>query len=141
MIQNDDSPDGGIYIDGVDLYNENPTRLGCYTTGKSKLLACMQIKSLLEKGPENGMRIYSDKLLFELQNFVAAGGPYQAKSGCTDDTIMSLAVVMKLLGRLASYDDKARKMVYENIDPDADMRPEDPENDPYAGEPIPFTFL
>ena len=141
MIQNDDSPDGGIYIDGVDLYNENPTRLGCYTTGKSKLLACMQIKSLLEKGPENGMRIYSDKLLFELQNFVAAGGTYQAKSGCTDDTIMSLAVVMKLLGRLASYDDKARKMVYENIDPDADMRPEDPENDPYAGEPIPFTFL
>ncbi len=79
LIQNDDSPDGGIYLDGVDLYNENPLRLGCYTTGKSKMLSCMQLKNLIEKGP-TGIKINSAHLLYELQNFVAAGGTFQASA-------------------------------------------------------------
>ena len=139
MIQNDDSMDGGIYLDGVELYNESANgRLGCYTTGKSKLLSCMQFKNLVEKG--NGIQINSEHLLYELQNFIAINGTYQAKSGCTDDTIMAMAVVMKVLGRLASYDDSARKIVYESVDPDADQQPEE-NPDQFGDEPVPFSFL
>lgn len=137
MIQNDDSPDGGVYIDGVDLYNENPQRLGCYTTGKSKLLSCMQLKNLIEKGP-TGIKINSDTMLYELQNFVAMAGSYQAKQGCTDDCIMALALVMKTLSRLASYDDKARTVVYESVDPDSDDRDADLPPDQYGNDPVPI---
>lgn len=134
MIQNDDSPDGGTYIDGVELYNETNNRLGCYTTGKSKLIACMQIKHLIEKA-NNNLTINSETLLFELKNFVASGGTYQAKAGATDDCVMALAVVIKLLTRLSSYDDNARKLVYETVAPDSDME------EPGADEPIPFGFV
>ena len=139
MIQNDDSLDGGIYLDGVDLYNESNNRLGCYTTGKTKALACMQLKNLVEKGP-SGILLHSEVLLYELQNFVLAGNTYQARQGCTDDAIMAMAVIMKLMNRLASYDDKARKIVYESVDPDSD-KVENPEQvDAFGDEPVPFTF-
>jgi hypothetical protein len=142
MIQNDDSMDGGIYLDGVDLYNESANRLGCYTTGKSKLLSCMQLKNLVEKGSA-GIKINSDVLLFELQNFILAGNTYQAKEGCTDDAIMAMAVIMKLLARLASYEDKARKLVYESVDPDSDRIVEETSDvhDQFGDEAVPFTFL
>ena len=139
MIQNDDDVEGGIYLDGVDLYNESMNRLGCYTTGKSKLLACMQLKNLIEKG-SGAITIHSDILLLELQNFVAVGGTYQARLGCTDDAIMAMAIVMKVLGRLASYEEKARKMVYESVDP-ASTGEEDPNADQFGDEPVPFSFL
>lgn len=137
MIQNDDAPDGGVYLDGVDLFNENPNRLGCYTTGKSKLLACMQLKNLIERGYPGGIKINSDVLLFELQNFVAVGGTYQAKQGCTDDAIMAMTIVMKVMARLAAYDERARKAVYESVEPDSDEnQPEHP--DMFGNEPVPW---
>ena len=141
MIQNDDSMDGGIYLDGVELYNESTSsaRLGCYTTGKSKLLSCMQFKNLVEKG-SGGIKLNSEILIFELQNFVAVNNTYQAKLGCTDDAIMAMAVVMKVLGRLASYDDRAKKMVYESVDPNSDVQPEE-NADQFGDEAVPFTFL
>lgn len=138
MIQNDDSVDGGVYIDGVELYSENPNRLGCYTTGKSKLVSCMQLKNLVEKG-EGGLKINSDSLIFELQNFVAVGGTYQARAGCTDDAIMAMVIVMKVLNRIASYDDRARKLVYESVDPDSDAQVDNP--DQFGDEPVPFAIL
>lgn len=135
MIQNDDSPDGGVYIDGVDLYSESPPRLGCYTTGKSKLVTCMQLKNMIEK-IQGGIQINSDILLNELKDFVAKGGSYEAKIGGTDDCVMAMCVVMKLLTRLSNYDDKAREIVFESISPDADETP-----DQFGEEPVPFTFL
>lgn len=135
MIQNDDSMDGGVYLDGVDLYSENLNRLGVYTTGKSKLVSCMQLKNLVEK-ISGGLKINSDVLLFELQNFVASGGTYQARHGSTDDAVMAMCVVMKLLNRLSSYDDKARALVYESVPPDADEN-----TDQFGDEPVPFSFV
>lgn len=137
MIQNDDSVDGGVYIDGVDLYNESTNRLGVYTTGKSKLISCMQLKNLVEK-INGGLKINSDVLLFELQNFIAAGGTYQGKSGCTDDAVMAMCVVMKLLNRLSSYDDSARQIIYETVSPDSDL---EGDSDQFGDDPVPFTFL
>ena len=135
MIQNDEGD--GVYIDGVDLYNETMNRLGVYTTGKSKLVACMQFKNLIEK-IQGGMKIHSDVLIFELQNFVAAQGTYQARYGSTDDAVMAMLVVMKLLNRLSSYDDKARQLVYETVQPDADQQDD---GDQFGDEPVPFSFL
>jgi hypothetical protein len=135
MIQNDDAADGGVYLDGVELFNEGQNRLGCYTTGKSKLVSCMQLKGVVEK--VGGLKINSDALLFELQNFIAAGGSYQAKSGATDDCVMAMVLVMKLLNRLSAYDDGARKIVYETVQPDADENSDQFDPD----DAMPFTFV
>ncbi len=134
MIQNDDGD--GVYIDGVELYSENPARLGVYTTGKSKLVSCMQFKGLIEK-IAGGIKIHSDVLIFELQNFVASGGTYQARYGCTDDAVMAMLVVMKVLNRLSTYDEKARQVVYETVQPDADLQ----SDDQFGDDPVPFAFL
>jgi hypothetical protein len=138
MIQNDDSHDGGVYLDGTELFNESHNRLGVYTTGKSKLIACMQLKNLIEK-VKGGITINSDVLLIELQNFVATGGTYQARLGSTDDAVMAMCVVMKLLNRLSSYDDKARALVYETVQPDADAQGD--QDDLFGDEPVPFAVL
>jgi hypothetical protein len=99
----------------------------------------MQLKNLIEKG-KTGIQINSDLLLFELQNFIAQGGTFMAKEGCTDDAISALTIVMKTLTRLASYDDKARKVVYESVDPDSDAAENNPDTpqDQFGDEPVPI---
>lgn len=137
LIQNDESPDGGTYIDGVELYNERPDRFGVYTTGKSKLPSCMQLKQIIEK-VAGGLVINSPHLLFELKNFISSGGSYAAKAGCTDDAVMAMCVVMKLIDRLAQYDDRAKSIVYESVSPDADMVHD--VTDTFGNEPVPFSI-
>jgi hypothetical protein len=138
MIQNDDDPRGGVYIDGVELYSEsikNVQRLGVYTTGSSKLAACLQLKNMVEK-VKGGLGIKSEILLFELKNFTAQAGTYKARIGATDDAVTAMLVVMKLLHRLAQFDDKARQMVYEAVAPDSDQPVDD-----FGDEPVPFAIL
>jgi hypothetical protein len=136
MIQNDDGSDGGgIWVDGVDMYSENVNRLGVYTTGKSKLIACMQLKNMVEK-IAGGLTVNSEVLLNELKNFVAVGGSYQAKAGWTDDAVMAMCVVMKLIGRLSEYDESARSLVYENVAPDQDITQQ--QVDTFGDDPVPF---
>jgi len=138
MIQNDDDPSGGVYIDGTTLYNEDqqrPDRLGCYTTGKTKLLACMQFKNLIESGH---IKIRSSTLFDEMKNFIAIGNTYKAKDGWTDDCVMSMLVITKVIRYLSHYDETARKLMYESIDPDSDAPPEDV--DQYAGGVAPIFF-
>lgn len=117
--------------DIAELYSDQPqtAKLGVFTSGKTKVLACLQLKSLVEK-VNNGLNIKSAILLEELKNFVAKGGTYEAKSGATDDTVMATIIVVRLLKRLAEYNDEAFKAVHEYISPDAD--------DQYGDEPVPF---
>jgi hypothetical protein len=140
MLQNDESFDAAWSLDGVELFNEQNGRFGCYTTGKSKSVSCMQMKQIIERA-EGGLKINSADLLFELKNFVAAGNSYAAKAGCTDDCVMAVAIVMKLLNRLAGYDETARKLVYESVtpdfNPDADLSAT---FDQFGNDPVPIAF-
>lgn len=137
MIQNDESPDAAWSLDGCELFNEQNGRFGCYTTGKSKLVSCMQMKNLVERAT-GGLQIKSKTLIYELKQFVAQGGSYAAKAGETDDLVMALCVVMKLLNRLSSYDDQARSMVYEMVQPSLDL--DDPNVDTFGNDPVPIAF-
>jgi hypothetical protein len=115
----------------AELYCDQPstTKLGVFTSGKTKVLACLQLKSLVEK-VKNGLEIKSAQLLEELKNFIAKGGTYEAKSGSTDDCVMATIIIVRLLKRLAEYNDDAFKAVNEYIAPDAE--------DQFGDEPIPF---
>lgn len=117
--------------DYAELYNDEPqsTKLGVFTSGKKKVLACLQLKSLVEK-VTGGININSAILLEELKNFVAKGGTYEAKSGATDDAVMATIIVVRLLKRLAEYNEQAFQQVNEYVAPDQD--------DQFGDEPVPF---
>lgn len=100
----------------ADLYNDVHGKYGVYTSGKTKVLACLQLKALIEK-ITNGMKINSEILLFELKNFIAKGGSYEGKSGATDDCVMACVGIARLIKRLADYNDEAFKQVNEYVDP------------------------
>lgn len=126
---------GALYINDekppeiAELHSEDTNKYGIFTTGKKKILLCLQLKNLIEK-TVNGLKINSSQLLEELKNFVAKGGNYEAKQGSTDDTVMATLVVVRLLKRLADYNDEAFKQMNEYVAPDAD--------DQYGDEPVPF---
>jgi len=119
----------------AELYSDVPGKYGVYTSGKTKILACLQMKSLIEK-VSSGFQLYSKSLLFELKNFIAKGGSYEAKQGATDDCVMALVGITRLIKRLADYDENAFKVVNEYVDPDSNE-----DRDDFGGDPVPFAVL
>jgi hypothetical protein len=92
-------------IPGYFLSNDSVTgsrrfRKGFNTTPKSKLTACSKLKILIET---NRMKIASKPLISELKTFVASGVSYAAKSGETDDLVMSTLLVVRMLLALQRY--------------------------------------
>lgn len=126
LYANDENPP-----EYAELYNDEPqgTKLGVFTSGKKKIIACLQLKSLIEK-VTGGLNIKSSILLEELKNFIAKGGTYEAKSGATDDAVMATIIVVRLLKRLAEYNEEAFQQVNEYIAPD--------DNDQFGDEAVPF---
>jgi Terminase large subunit, T4likevirus-type, N-terminal/Terminase RNaseH-like domain len=76
-------------------------RRGFTTTNKSKLAACAKLKSLIES---KKMVISSSNLISELKNFVAHGSSFEAKTGETDDLVMSMILVIRVIQYLQSFD-------------------------------------
>jgi hypothetical protein len=96
----------------AELINDVPGKLGMQTTNRNKILACLQLKSMVEK-IKNGLEIRSEINIFELKNFIASGGSYAAKIGATDDSVSALLLIIRLLKHVSEFDDKARKLLYE----------------------------
>lgn len=113
----------------AELYSDHPTKMGVFTSGKSKIVSCLKLKSLVEK-TNGGFILKSARLVDEMKNFVAKGGTYEAKSGATDDHVMSLVGIVRLLQRLSEYDERAYDTINEQVAPDAD--------DQFGDEPVPF---
>jgi len=75
-------------------------RKGFNTSPKNKLTACAKLKTLIES---NKMKLYSKSLVTELKTFVAHGLSYAAKSGSTDDLVMALLLVTRMMILLQEY--------------------------------------
>lgn len=117
----------------AELYCDVPGKYGIFTSGKTKVLACLQLKLLVEK-TSGGLSIRSEQLLFELKNFVAKGGTYEAKLGASDDAVMATIGIVRLLKRLSEWNEDAFKKVNDYIDP---MNPDDQ----FGDEPVPFGVI
>lgn len=118
----------------AELFSDMPGKFGVYTTGKTKIISCLQLKMLVEK-VTNGLKINSETLIFELKNFIAKGGSYEGKAGATDDCVMATVGITRLIKRLAEYNDDAFKQVNEYVDPD------DVSEDGFGDEPVPFAIV
>jgi hypothetical protein len=119
-------------VEEAELVNDHPLKFGVFTTGKQKILSCLQLKSLIEK-INGGLNVKSEHLVFELKNFVSKGQSYEAKTGSTDDCVMATVGIMRLLKRLSEYNDGAFKVVNEYVDPEAAID----ENNDY----VPFAIM
>ena len=75
-------------------------RKGFTTTNKSKVSACAKLKTLVET---DKMLVRSRSLIGEFKNFVAHGTSYSAKSGETDDLVMSTILAIRMLQILTGY--------------------------------------
>lgn len=85
------------------------TRKGMTTTGKTKIKACLTLKEMIERGV---LTIHSKALVAELKSFVRAKGSYAAKSGATDDLVMSTVIALRILEEVASFDQDAYDKLY-----------------------------
>lgn len=106
--------------------NTRSYRRGFTTTHKSKLSACAKLKHWVET---NKIEIASKNLLRELKTFVARGNSYAAKEGETDDLVMSLILVIRMVQEVVNYEEAAYEYVMSDGDDDDFL------------EPMPFSML
>ena len=82
---------------------------GMYTTNKTKMRACVNLKEMLEKG---NLHIKSKVFLAELKSFARRKGSYEAQLGSTDDCVSASLIVVRLIEEIASYDQVAFDKLY-----------------------------
>jgi hypothetical protein len=88
-------------------------RKGFTTTHSSKLSACAKLKQWVES---EKMHLSSRNLINELKTFVANGTSYKAKQGETDDLVMSLILVIRMILIVSKYEEDTFDQVRETFD-------------------------
>ena len=76
-------------------------RKGFNTTHSSKVTACSRLKTMVES---DRMKIRSKPLIGELKGFIATGSSYTAKSGSSDDLVMSTILALRMIEVLKDWD-------------------------------------
>lgn len=127
LYQNEDKFPDAVLMSDKD-------RIGVVTTSKSKLLACLELKRLIEK-TTMGLHINSETLLDELKNYISNGKTtYHAKPGATDDLIAAMLIVMNVLKKATDYEPEVFDMMYSQEDDEFDSE------DPFGSEAAPMVF-
>ncbi len=91
----------GVFLsEPVRLGNVRKFRKGFNTTNTNKLATCSKLKSLVEN---DRIKLYSKKLISELRTFISVGNTYKAKSGDTDDLVMALILILRMMEILKNY--------------------------------------
>jgi hypothetical protein len=89
-------------------------RKGFNTTHSSKVTACSRLKTMVEN---DKMKIQSKPLIGELKGFIATGSSYTAKSGSSDDLVMSTILALRMMEVLKDWDPR----VYSTFNQAEDM--------------------
>lgn len=127
LYQNEDKFPDAILMSDKD-------RVGVVTSSKSKLLACLELKRLIEK-TTMGLHINSETFLDELKNYISNGKTtYHAKAGATDDLIAAMLIVMNVLKKATDYEPEVFDMMYSIEDEEMDS------DDPFGNEAAPMVF-
>ena len=103
---------------------------GFHTGAKSKIAACALLKRNIE---QKKLSIKSKSLISELKNFVSKGNSFSAKPGCTDDSVMSLILNMRMIKYISTFESE----VYEAVTSSLTSEDHQMEYD----EPMPFGII
>lgn len=105
LYQNDESvPESSQFVS-----EEGKNRLGMVTTQRSKMKACLNLKSLLQS---NKLTIKSLLLHTELTKYAVGKGSYEALPGATDDCVAATLIVVRILNEISSYEQEAFDALY-----------------------------
>ena len=101
---------------------QRASRKGFTTTYKTKITACMKMKSWIES---DKMIPMSKNLIRELKTFIAKGKSYEAKSGETDDLVSATLLCVREIQFISRFEEGYEEMLGERLD-DADGDYSDP---------------
>ena len=101
-------------------------RKGFTTTYKTKITACMKMKSWIES---DKMTPISKNLIREFKTFVAKGKSYEAKLGETDDLVSATLLCVRQIQVISRFDEQYESLLGESLDNDDDY-----------DEPLPMVF-
>lgn len=87
-------------------------RRGFVTTNKSKLETCARLKFLVESGR---LKIHSRALISELKVFVSRSNTYEARTGQTDDLVMSTILALRMIDYISTWDDQSQAAISTSI--------------------------
>lgn len=93
-------------IKGSFISEVGKKRRGFVTQNKTKMTACVKLKTLVES---KRIQIYSKPLISELKTFVANGTSYSAKTGETDDLVLATLLSIRMIQQLSNF--------YDNLTP------------------------
>lgn len=125
LYQNDENmPEAGQFIS-----EEGRNRLGMTTTNRSKMRACLNLKSMVESMK---LHIKSQMLITELKSFASGKGSYEALPGSTDDLVAACLIVVRLLGEISSYEQAAFDSLYSYSDEQAQFGEDGEVEEPLA---------
>lgn len=93
-------------------------RKGFTTTHTSKISACSKLKQWVE---QEKLKISSRNLIRELKTFVSSGTSYKAKMGETDDLVMSLLLVIRMIVVISKYDDQTFEAIRDSFEEEKDL--------------------
>lgn len=91
----------GTFVQEIRRAGQSRGRRGFNTTHKTKITACMRLKSYVES---DKMTIRSHNLLRELKNFIARGSSFAAKDGETDDLVMATILAIRIVEVVMTWD-------------------------------------
>jgi len=100
--------------------NSRLYRRGFNTTHRSKISICSKFKTLVET---DKVKVNSKMLLSEMKSFIASGNSFKAKSGDTDDLVMSTLLVMRMAQTLKSYHPELDNYIRDGDDFDQEPMP------------------
>ena len=87
-------------------------RKGFNTTHRAKISSCSKFKEYIEN---DKMIVHSKNLISELKTFVALGTSFGAKPGEHDDLVMASLLICRMIGVIASWDQKLYTRLKENL--------------------------
>lgn len=105
-------------------------RKGFHTGHRSKMEASLSFKRLIEN---NKLTLKSKTLISELKNFVARNNSFSAKPGETDDLVMAMLLVVRMIAYISSFEDT----IFDNVNSSLNDYDDD---DEYDG-PLPIGFI
>lgn len=87
-------------------------RKGFTTTYKTKITACMKMKSWIETGK---MTPNSKNLIRELKTFIAKGKSFEAKTGETDDLVAATLLCVRQIQVISHFDEQYEEILGESL--------------------------
>lgn len=115
----------GIWLHEPKVKGVARLRRGLNTNVRSKALACIKMKSLIESGR---LTLSSKQLVRQIKMFVARGNSFSGKVGENDDCVMASLLCIRMMQMVTTWDENVGNLMKDSF------------GDEHESEPMPVSF-